>query len=56
MGVAPAPGPPSRKILGQGAAARGAPVQVNVVGTLMFVLALAAVGAGQLLRRRGRRS
>ena len=38
-----------------GAAARGAPVQINVVGTLMFVLALAAVGASQLLRRRGRR-
>jgi spermidine/putrescine transport system permease protein len=40
-----------------GAAARGAPVQVNVVGTVMFVLALVAVGAGQLLgrRRAGRR-
>jgi spermidine/putrescine transport system permease protein len=38
-----------------GAAARGAPVQVNVVGTVMFALALIAVGAGQLLRRRTRR-
>lgn len=37
-----------------GAASRGAPVQVNVVGTLMFVLALTAVGASQLLRRRNR--
>jgi spermidine/putrescine transport system permease protein len=37
-----------------GAAARGAPVQVNVVGTVMFVLALSLVGAGQLLRRRTR--
>jgi spermidine/putrescine transport system permease protein len=35
-----------------GAAARGAPVQINVVGTLMFVLALVAVGGSQLLRRR----
>jgi hypothetical protein len=34
--------------------AQGAPVQVNVVGTLTFVLALTAVGAGQLLRRRHR--
>jgi spermidine/putrescine transport system permease protein len=38
-----------------GAAPRGTPVQVNVVGTVMFVLALTLVGAGQLLRRRGRR-
>ncbi len=38
-----------------GAAARGTPVQINVVGTLMFVLALTLVGVGQLLRRRGRR-
>jgi len=37
-----------------GAASRGAPVQVNVVGTLMFVLALTAVSASQLLRRRNR--
>jgi spermidine/putrescine transport system permease protein len=37
-----------------GAASRGAPVQVNVVGTLMFVLALTAVRASQLLRRRNR--
>jgi spermidine/putrescine transport system permease protein len=35
-----------------GAAARGAPVQINVVGTVMFVLALAVVAGGQLLRRR----
>jgi spermidine/putrescine transport system permease protein len=38
-----------------GAASRGTPVQINVVGTVMFVLALAAVGIGQLAagRRRG---
>jgi spermidine/putrescine transport system permease protein len=35
-----------------GAAARGAPVQINVVGTVMFVLALAVVAGGQLLNRR----
>ena len=35
-----------------GAAARGAPVQINVVGTVMFVLALALVAGGQVLRRR----
>src|SRR5690242_16717767 len=35
-----------------GAAARGTPVQINVVGTVMFVLALTLVGAGQLLQRR----
>jgi spermidine/putrescine transport system permease protein len=39
-----------------GAAPRGTPVQVNVVGTVMFVLALTLVGVGQLLRRRGRRT
>jgi spermidine/putrescine transport system permease protein len=38
-----------------GAAPRGTPVQINVVGTVMFVLALTLVGVGQLLRRRGRR-
>ena len=39
-----------------GAAARGTPVQINVVGTVMFVLALAVVAVGQLLsaRRRAR--
>ena len=34
-----------------GAAGRGTPVQVNVVGTVMFVLALAVVAVGRLLRR-----
>ena len=37
-----------------GAASRGTPVQINVIGTLMFVLAVAAVAAGQLLGRRRR--
>ena len=35
-----------------GAAARGTPVQINVIGTLMFVLALVAVAVGQLSARR----
>jgi spermidine/putrescine transport system permease protein len=35
-----------------GAAQRGTPVQINVIGTLMFVLALVAVISGQLLGRR----
>jgi spermidine/putrescine transport system permease protein len=35
-----------------GAAARGAPVQINVVGTVMFVLALTLVAGGQIVRRR----
>jgi spermidine/putrescine transport system permease protein len=40
-----------------GAAQRGTPVQINVIGTLMFALALVAVVSGQLLgqRRAGRR-
>ena len=40
-----------------GAAQRGTPVQINVIGTLMFVLALVAVISGQLLgqRRSGRK-
>jgi spermidine/putrescine transport system permease protein len=38
-----------------GSAARGTPVQVNVVGTVMFLLALSAVGIGQLISRRGRK-
>ncbi len=38
-----------------GTASRGTPVQINVVGTVMFLLALAAVGVGQLLSRRNRR-
>jgi spermidine/putrescine transport system permease protein len=38
-----------------GAAQRGAPVQVNVIGTVMFLVALVAVIVGQLLsNRRGR--
>jgi spermidine/putrescine transport system permease protein len=35
-----------------GAAQRGTPVQINVIGTLMFLLALVAVITGQLLGRR----
>ncbi len=35
-----------------GAASRGTPVQINVIGTVMFVLALVAVGIGQLRGRR----
>ena len=39
-----------------GAAQRGAPVQVNVIGTIMFVVALAVVITGQAISsRRGRR-
>ena len=38
-----------------GTASRGTPVQINVVGTVMFLLALSAVGIGQLLGRRGRK-
>jgi spermidine/putrescine transport system permease protein len=40
-----------------GAAQRGTPVQINVIGTLMFLLALVAVVSGQLLgqRRAGRK-
>ncbi len=39
-----------------GAAQRGAPVQVNVIGTTMFVVALAVVITGQAISsRRGRR-
>ena len=39
-----------------GAASRGTPVQINVIGTLMFVLALAAVGGAQLVSGRRRRA
>jgi spermidine/putrescine transport system permease protein len=35
-----------------GAASRGTPVQINVVGTVMFLLALSLVAVGQLLRLR----
>ena len=35
-----------------GAAQRGAPVQVNVIGTIMFLLALLVVVTGQLLTSR----
>jgi spermidine/putrescine transport system permease protein len=35
-----------------GAAARGTPVQINVIGTAMFVLAVLAVSLGQLASRR----
>jgi spermidine/putrescine transport system permease protein len=37
-----------------GASTRGTPVQINVIGTLMFVLAITAVAAGQLFGRRRR--
>jgi len=40
-----------------GAASKGTPVQINVIGTVMFVLALVAVGIGQVAaRRRGKSS
>ena len=39
-----------------GAAARGTPVQINVIGTAMFVLAVLAVAIGQLAGRRRSRS
>jgi spermidine/putrescine transport system permease protein len=39
-----------------GAATRGTPVQINVIGTVMFVVALAAVGGAQLVSSRRRRS
>ena len=38
-----------------GSAPRGTPVQVNVVGTVMFLLALSAVAIGQLIGRQNRR-
>ena len=38
-----------------GTASRGTPVQINVIGTVMFLLALAVVGIGQLVSRRNRR-
>ena len=38
-----------------GTASRGTPVQINVVGTVMFLLALSAVGVGQLVGRRNRK-
>jgi spermidine/putrescine transport system permease protein len=38
-----------------GTASRGTPVQINVIGTVMFLLALSAVGVGQLLGRRSRK-
>jgi spermidine/putrescine transport system permease protein len=34
-----------------GAAQKGLPVQVNVIGTLMFLVAVLCVVAGQLLGR-----
>ncbi len=34
-----------------GAAQRGVPPQVNVIGTLMFVVALVAVAAAELIKR-----
>jgi spermidine/putrescine transport system permease protein len=37
-----------------GAAQRGVPPQVNVIGTAMFLVALAAVAGAELLRRRNR--
>ena len=38
-----------------GSASRGTPVQINVVGTVMFLLALSAVGIGQLVSMRNRK-
>ncbi len=38
-----------------GTASRGTPVQINVVGTVMFLLALAVVAVGQVLSRRSRK-
>ncbi len=38
-----------------GTASRGTPVQINVVGTVMFLLALSAVGIGQLVSMRNRK-
>jgi spermidine/putrescine transport system permease protein len=35
-----------------GAAARGTPVQINVIGTAMFLIAVLAVGLGQFAGRR----
>ena len=39
-----------------GAAQRGAPVQVNVIGTLMFLAALTVVVTGQVLASRRERA
>jgi spermidine/putrescine transport system permease protein len=39
-----------------GAAQRGAPVQINVIGTLMFLIALAVVIAGQVFANRRERA
>jgi len=39
-----------------GAATRGTPVQINVIGTVMFVVALVAVGGAQLVSSRRRRA
>jgi spermidine/putrescine transport system permease protein len=38
-----------------GTASRGTPVQINVVGTVMFLLALTAVAIGQVVGRRNRK-
>jgi spermidine/putrescine transport system permease protein len=37
-----------------GSAQRGTPVQINVIGTAMFLLAVLAVAAGQIAARRRR--
>jgi len=39
-----------------GAAQRGAPVQVNVIGTMMFLIALVVVVIGQVLQNRRARA
>jgi spermidine/putrescine transport system permease protein len=39
-----------------GAAQRGTPVQINVIGTVMFLTALVLVGAGQLISNRRARA
>ena len=39
-------------VLGQRAAQHGVPMQVNVIGTLMFVIAISIVLVGEFGRRR----
>ncbi|HEY7856921.1 MAG TPA: ABC transporter permease [Candidatus Nanopelagicales bacterium] len=39
-----------------GSATRGTPVQINVIGTIMFLLAVAIVGVGQLISMSRRRA
>ncbi|MET9484743.1 ABC transporter permease [Streptomyces sp. NPDC006638] len=39
-----------------GSAQRGTPVQINVIGTAMFIIAVALVGGGQLISNRRRKT